>query len=97
LISPPSNQTQYWDICVQFGDGFEYQVWKIFDDEEFFIIRSRSVHLRLLHSSCNPRDPESHLGGFQATETQHRLGTSLDECGLGRPVPFGQRPDEYGE
>jgi hypothetical protein len=28
VISPPSNQTQYVDIGVQFGAGFEYQVWK---------------------------------------------------------------------
>lgn len=30
VISPPSNQTQYLDIGVQFGAGFEYQVWKEF-------------------------------------------------------------------
>ena len=28
VISPPSNATQYLDIGVQFGAGFEYQVWK---------------------------------------------------------------------
>ncbi|MCS6291549.1 MAG: hypothetical protein H8J66_00630 [Nitrospira sp.] len=28
VISPPSNQTQYLDMGVQFGAGFEYQVWK---------------------------------------------------------------------
>jgi len=28
VISPPSDQTQYVDIGVQFGAGFEYQVWK---------------------------------------------------------------------
>jgi hypothetical protein len=65
VISPPSNQTQYLDICVQFGVGFEYQVWKTFDDEEFFMIRSRSVHLRLVHSSRKPREPEFHLGDFE--------------------------------
>ena len=27
VISQPSRrQTQYWNICVQFGAGFEYQV-----------------------------------------------------------------------
>jgi len=26
VISPPSNQTQYLDIGVLFGTGFEYQV-----------------------------------------------------------------------
>ena len=30
VISPPSNQTQYLDLGVQFGAGFEYQVWKAF-------------------------------------------------------------------
>lgn len=30
VISPPSNQTQYLDMGVQFGGGFEYQVWKAF-------------------------------------------------------------------
>ena len=28
VISPPSNQTLYLDIGVQFGAGFEYQVWE---------------------------------------------------------------------
>lgn len=28
VISPPSNQTNYLDIGVQFGAGFEYKVWK---------------------------------------------------------------------
>jgi hypothetical protein len=28
MSSPPSNQTQYMDIGVQFGAGFENQVWK---------------------------------------------------------------------
>ncbi|ALA60366.1 hypothetical protein [Nitrospira moscoviensis] len=28
VISPPSNQTQYLDVGVQFGAGFEYAVWK---------------------------------------------------------------------
>jgi hypothetical protein len=28
VISPPSNQTQYLDLGVQFGAGFEMQVWK---------------------------------------------------------------------
>jgi hypothetical protein len=28
VSSPPSNQTQYMDIGVQLGAGFEYQVWK---------------------------------------------------------------------
>ena len=30
VISPPSNQTQYLDVGVQFGAGFEYQMWKAF-------------------------------------------------------------------
>lgn len=30
VISPPSNQTQYLDIGVQFGAGFEYEVYKAF-------------------------------------------------------------------
>jgi len=30
VISPPSNQTQYLDVGVQFGAGVEYQVWKAF-------------------------------------------------------------------
>jgi hypothetical protein len=30
VISPPSNQTQYLDVGVQFGAGFEYQLWKAF-------------------------------------------------------------------
>jgi hypothetical protein len=28
VISPPSNQTQYLDIGVQFGSGAEYRIWK---------------------------------------------------------------------
>ena len=28
VISPPSNQTQYLDMGLQFGAGFEVQVWK---------------------------------------------------------------------
>ncbi|MEW6246912.1 MAG: hypothetical protein AB1555_09400 [Nitrospirota bacterium] len=30
VISPPSNQTQYLDVGVQFAGGFEYRVWKAF-------------------------------------------------------------------
>lgn len=30
VISPPSNRTQYLDMGVQFGAGFEYAVWKAF-------------------------------------------------------------------
>ncbi|OGW69273.1 MAG: hypothetical protein A3A88_06990 [Nitrospirae bacterium RIFCSPLOWO2_01_FULL_62_17] len=30
VISPPSNNSNYLDIGVQFGTGFEYQVWKEF-------------------------------------------------------------------
>lgn len=30
VISPPSNQTQYLDVGVQFGAGIEYEVWKAF-------------------------------------------------------------------
>ena len=28
VISPPSNQTQYLDVGVQFGTGAEYRIWK---------------------------------------------------------------------
>jgi hypothetical protein len=31
VISPPSNQTQYLDVGVQFGVGVEYEVWKAFN------------------------------------------------------------------
>lgn len=30
VISPPSNRTQYLDMGVQFGAGFEFAVWKAF-------------------------------------------------------------------
>jgi len=30
VISPPSNQTQYLDVGVEFGVGAEYEVWKAF-------------------------------------------------------------------
>jgi hypothetical protein len=30
VISPPSNQTQYLDVGVEFGVGAEYAVWKAF-------------------------------------------------------------------
>lgn len=30
VISPPSNRTQYLDLGVQFGAGFEWAVWKAF-------------------------------------------------------------------
>lgn len=30
VISPPSNQTQYLDVGVQFGAGFEFQLWRAF-------------------------------------------------------------------
>ncbi len=30
VISPPSNQTQYLDVGVQFGAGAEYEVWRAF-------------------------------------------------------------------
>jgi opacity protein-like surface antigen len=30
VISPPSNQTQYLDVGVQFGVGIEYEIWKAF-------------------------------------------------------------------
>lgn len=30
VISPPSNQTQYLDVGVQFGAGCEYQLWRAF-------------------------------------------------------------------
>ncbi len=62
------------------------------DDEEVFIIRSRSVHVRLLHSQCNPRDPEFHLVDFELTgfntdleqdsledEREERKGTNMGD------------------
>jgi hypothetical protein len=30
VISPPSNQTQYLDVGVQFGAGVEYELWRVF-------------------------------------------------------------------
>lgn len=30
VISPPSNQTQYLDVGVQFGGGVEYEIWRAF-------------------------------------------------------------------
>ena len=30
VISPPSNQTEYLDVGVEFGVGAEYEVWKAF-------------------------------------------------------------------
>jgi opacity protein-like surface antigen len=30
VISPPSNQTQYLDVGVEFGAGVEYAIWKAF-------------------------------------------------------------------
>lgn len=30
VISPPSNRTQYLDLGLQFGGGFEYALWKAF-------------------------------------------------------------------
>lgn len=30
VISPPSNQTQYLDVGVQFGAGVEYEIWRAF-------------------------------------------------------------------
>lgn len=30
VISPPSNQTQYLDVGVQFGAGAEYELWRAF-------------------------------------------------------------------
>jgi opacity protein-like surface antigen len=30
VISPPSNQTQYLDVGVEFGAGLEYELWKAF-------------------------------------------------------------------
>jgi len=30
VISPPSNQTQYLDVGVEFGAGVEYDLWKAF-------------------------------------------------------------------
>jgi hypothetical protein len=48
------------------------------DDEEFFMIRSRSVHLRLLPSLCKPRGP-----GFPLLDFEH-LGfyTDLEQASL---------------
>ena len=48
------------------------------DDEEFFMIRSRSVHLRLLHSQGKPRNPEFHLGDF----AQPGLYTGLEHFSM---------------
>ena len=48
------------------------------DDEEFFMIRSRSVHLRLLHSQCNPWGSEFHLVDFE----QPGLNTDLEQASL---------------
>jgi hypothetical protein len=42
------------------------------------MIRSRSVHLRLLHSSCKPRDPEFHLGDFE----QQSLNIDLEQASM---------------
>lgn len=35
------------------------------DDEEFFMVGSQSVHLRLLYLQCTPRDTELYLGDFE--------------------------------
>jgi len=35
------------------------------EDEEFFMIRSRSLHRRLLVSQRKLRDPEFHFGDFE--------------------------------
>ena len=48
------------------------------DDEEFFMIRSRSVHLRLLHSQCTPRESECHFWDFE----QPGLNTDLEHTSL---------------
>ncbi len=63
---------------MQFGAGFEYQVRERFDDEEFFMIRLRSLHLRLLHASCKPRDPEFRVGDFE----QQRPNTDLEQASM---------------
>ena len=42
------------------------------------MIRSRSVHLRLLHSQFKPRDPEFHLGDFE----QPGLNTGLEQASM---------------
>ena len=48
------------------------------DDEEFLTIRSRSIHLRLLHSQCKLRNPEFHLGDFE----QPGFNTGLEQASM---------------
>jgi hypothetical protein len=48
----PAEQTFAWALVVP----------KIVQgEEEFFMARSRSLHLRLLRAPCKPWDPEFHL------------------------------------
>ncbi len=42
------------------------------------MIRSQSLHLRLLHSSCKPRDPEFHVGDFE----QQTLNIDLEQASM---------------
>ena len=42
------------------------------------MIRSRSVHLRLLQSQCDPRDPEFRLSGFE----EPGLNTDVEQAVL---------------
>jgi hypothetical protein len=42
------------------------------------MIRSRSVHLRLLHSQCKPRNPEFTLWNFE----QPRLNSDLKQASI---------------
>ena len=56
------------DTGMWFGAGFEYQVWKTVDEEEFFTIRSRSVYVRQLHSSCKTTGPWIPSRELRATE-----------------------------
>jgi len=37
------------NIGVQFAENFDGQACKMFNDEEFFMIDSPSIHLRLVH------------------------------------------------
>ena len=48
------------------------------DDEEFFMIRSRPVHLRLLHLQCQPQEPEFHFWDFE----QPGLNTDFEQASL---------------
>jgi hypothetical protein len=46
-------------------DSVIHPHYPIQDDEEFFIIRSQVLHIRLLQSHCIQRDTEHRLSGFK--------------------------------